>query len=118
MLQHFTDFIHLSESPELPHIGLQKITRQLPFSYPYKNGELFGLHLGSFGTNENALIARMQAETLFFNEQRKSLGIWMDFYQTRLTDRVIGELLEFLRKNRSVKVDERGAGRCDGKGNR
>jgi hypothetical protein len=71
------------------------------FPYPYKNGELYGLHLGSFGENEEALIARMRAEALFFNEQRRSLGIWMDFYQTRLTDRIIDELVEFLRKTRS-----------------
>ncbi len=70
------------------------------FPYPYKNGELYGLHLGSFGENEDALIARMQAEAFFFNEQKRSLGIWMDFYQTKLTDRVIGELIEFLRSTR------------------
>ncbi len=71
------------------------------FPYPYKNGELYGLHLGSFGENEEALIARMRAEALFFNEQKRSLGIWMDFYQTRLTDRIIEELVEFLRKTHS-----------------
>jgi hypothetical protein len=70
------------------------------FPYPYKNGELFGLHLGSFGNNEGALIARMQAEAIFFNEQRKSMGIWMDFYQTRISDRVIGGLIEFLQDTR------------------
>ena len=70
------------------------------FPYPYKNGELYGLHLGSFGDNEDALIARMRAEALFFNEQKRSLGIWMDFYQTRITDRVIGELIEFLQNTR------------------
>ena len=70
------------------------------FPYPYKNGELYGLHLGSFGENEEALIARMRAEALFFNEQKRSLGIWMDFYQTKLSDRVIEELIEFLRKTR------------------
>jgi hypothetical protein len=71
------------------------------FPYPYKNGELFGLHLGSFGANEEALITRMRAEALFFNEQKRSLGIWMDFYQTKLSDRVIGELIEFLQNTRS-----------------
>jgi hypothetical protein len=70
------------------------------FPYPYKNGELYGLHLGSFGDNEEGLIARMRAEALFFNEQKRSLGIWLDFYQTRLTDRVLAELIEFLRSTR------------------
>jgi hypothetical protein len=74
------------------------------FPYPYKNGELYGLHLGSFGENEEALIARMKAEADFFNEQRKSMGIWMDFYETRLTDRIINELVEFLQKTRSHAV--------------
>jgi hypothetical protein len=74
------------------------------FPYPYKNGELYGLHLGSFGDDEAALIARMQAEAVFFEEQKRSLGIWMDFYQTRISDRVIGELIEFLRKTRSHTV--------------
>jgi hypothetical protein len=67
------------------------------FPYPYKNGELYGLHLGSFGADEEALIARMRAEALFFNEQKRNLGIWMDFYQSRLSDQVIEELVEFLR---------------------
>ena len=67
------------------------------FPYPYKGGELFGLHLGSFGTDEEAVISRMKAEAIFFADQNRSMGLWMDFYETRLTDRVIGELLEFLR---------------------
>jgi hypothetical protein len=70
------------------------------FPYPYKNGELYGLHLGSFGDNEAALITRMQAEALFFEEQKRSLGLWMDFYQTRISDRVIGTLIEFLQDTR------------------
>jgi hypothetical protein len=70
------------------------------FPYPYKGGELFGLHLGSFGANEDALIARIKAETIFFTEQNRSLGIWIDFYQTRLTERVIAEFIEFLRSTR------------------
>jgi hypothetical protein len=70
------------------------------FPYPYKNGELYGLHLGSFGDNEEALIARMKAEAVFFNEQKRSMGIWMDFYQTRITDKVISGLIEFLQDTR------------------
>ena len=38
----------------------------------------------------------MKAEEIFFLEQNHSIGLWMDFYQTRLTDRVIGELIEML----------------------
>ena len=66
------------------------------FPYYYKGGELFGLHLGSFGADEDGVISRMKAEQVFFLEQNHSIGLWMDFYQTRLTDRVIGELIEML----------------------
>ncbi len=70
------------------------------FPYPYKNGELFGLHLGSFGDQEEALIARMKSEAVFFNEQKKSMGLWMDFYQTRISGRVIDQLIEFMQCTR------------------
>jgi hypothetical protein len=70
------------------------------FPYPYKDGELFGLHFGSFGADEDALISMMKAEEVFFLEQNRSIGIWMDFYQTRLTERVIGQLVEFLEHTR------------------
>jgi hypothetical protein len=66
------------------------------FPYPYKGGELFGWHLGSFGKDEDGVISRMKAEEIFLLQQNKSMGLWIDFYQTRLTDRVIGELIEML----------------------
>ena len=66
------------------------------FPYYYKNGELFGLHFGSYFSNEDGLIALMKAEAAFFNRQYRSMGVWIDFYETKLTDRVIGEFLEFL----------------------
>ncbi len=67
------------------------------FPYPYKGGELFGLHLGSFEANEDALISLIEAEEVFFLEQNRSLGLWIDFYETKLSDRVIVEFVEFLR---------------------
>ena len=66
------------------------------FPYPYKGGELFGLHFGSFGANEDALISRIKAEEIFFIEQNRRIGLWIDFYQTLLTDRAPGKLFEFL----------------------
>jgi hypothetical protein len=66
------------------------------FPYYYKGGELFGLHLGSFGADEDGVISRMKAEQVFFLEQNHGIDLWMDFYQTRLTDTVIGELIEML----------------------
>jgi len=66
------------------------------FPYPYKGGELFGLHLGSFGIDEDGLISRMKAEEIFFIQQNRSIGLWIDFYETSLTDRVISNFMEFL----------------------
>jgi len=76
------------------------------FPYPYKGGELFGLHLGSFGTNADAVISRIKAEEIFFIQQNRSIGLWIDFYQTKLTDRVIDEFVEFLKhaSNRILKL--------------
>ena len=59
------------------------------FPYYYKNGELFGLHLGSYFANEDGVIAMMKAEELFFTKQHRQMGIWIDFYETKLTDRVL-----------------------------
>lgn len=85
------------------------------FPYPYKSGELFGLHMGSFGRDEEAFIARLRAEAVFFKEQNRSLPVWMDLYQTRLTDRIIGELIEFLRTtgSRTLKLGLVGCSAAD-----
>jgi hypothetical protein len=76
------------------------------FPYYYKGGELFGLHLGSFGANEDGVIARMKAEETFFIQQNRHIGLWIDFYQTKLTDRVIGEFIEVMEHigNRVLKL--------------
>ena len=67
------------------------------FPYYYKNGELFGMHLGSYADREDDLIAMMQAEGAFFLEQSHSLaGVWLDFYGTHLTPRVIDRLAEMV----------------------
>jgi hypothetical protein len=76
------------------------------FPYYYKGGELFGLHLGSFGADEEGVIARMKAEEIFFIQQNRSIGMWIDFYHTKLTDRVIGEFIEVMEymSNRVLKL--------------
>jgi len=66
------------------------------FPYYYKNGELFGLHMGSFGADEAGAIARLKAEEVFFIEQHKRMGFWIDFYQTKLTDKLLDQLIELL----------------------
>jgi len=70
------------------------------FPYYYKNGELFGLHLGSYFLNEDGVIAMMKAEAAFFTGQHRQLGLWIDFYETKLTDRVIREFIEMLKQMR------------------
>lgn len=67
------------------------------FLYYYKNGELFGLHLGSYFSNEDGVIALMKAEEEFFNKQHHQLGLWIDFYETKLTDSVIREFIEMVK---------------------
>ncbi len=66
------------------------------FPYYYKNGELFCLHFGSYFSDEEGVIAMMQAEKSFFTKEHRQMGIWIDLYETKLTDRVIRELIEML----------------------
>jgi hypothetical protein len=61
------------------------------FPYYYKDGELFGAHYGSFFDDEEALLKRMLAEEKFLLETTKKLPCWIDFYETKLTDRVLIE---------------------------
>ncbi|HLO31061.1 MAG TPA: hypothetical protein VK249_18075 [Anaerolineales bacterium] len=75
---------------------IQKSPSGAMFPYYYKNGELFGLHLGSYFANEEGLIAMMRAEEEFFNQQHRPMGIWIDFYETKLTDRVIKAFVEMI----------------------
>ncbi len=70
------------------------------FPYYYKNGELFGMHLGSYFSDEDGVIAMMKAEAEFSARQHHRLGLWIDFYETKLTDRVIQEFIEMLQQMR------------------
>ena len=64
------------------------------YPYYFKGGQLFGLHYGSFHENEAGLLARMQAEEEFMDRPNRLFPLWVDFYETKLTDRVLLELLE------------------------
>jgi len=64
------------------------------YPYYYKDGELFGMHFGSFLDDEDGLLARMQAEEAFLAGTSRSLPMWIDFYESRLTDRVLAEFLQ------------------------
>jgi hypothetical protein len=78
----------------------QKSPSGAMFPYYYKNGELFGLHLGSYFSDEDGVIAMMKAEADFFTRQHRRLGIWIDFYETKLTDRVIEEFIKMIEQMR------------------
>ena len=75
---------------------IQKSPGGALFPYYYKNGELFGLHLGSYFSNEGGVIAMMKSETKFLTKQHRPMGIWIDFYQTKLTNRVNKEFVEMI----------------------
>ncbi len=64
------------------------------YPYYFKGGYLFGLHYGSFHDDEAGLLARMRAEEEFMDRPNRSFPLWVDFYETRLTDPVLLELLQ------------------------
>jgi hypothetical protein len=78
----------------------QKSPSGAMFPYYYRNGELFGMHLGSYFSDEKGVIAMMQAEAEFSARQHRRLGLWIDFYETKLTDRVIHKFIEMLMQMR------------------
>lgn len=80
---------------------IQKSPSGALFPYYYKNGELFGMHLGSYFSDEEGVIAMMKAEAEFSSRQHRQLGLWIDFYETKLTDKVIEEFVEMLKQMRS-----------------
>jgi hypothetical protein len=66
------------------------------FPYYYKNGELFGMHLGSYHDDEEGVIAMMKAEEDFHMKKHRPMGMWIDFYETKMTGPVIQELIEMV----------------------
>jgi hypothetical protein len=70
------------------------------FPYFYKGGELFGLHFGSFHADEEGLLARMRAEEEFMAGLYGHFPLWIDFYETKLTDRILSEFLQSMYRSR------------------
>ncbi len=68
------------------------------FPYYYKNGELFGTHYGSFASREEELLELMKAEEEFIIKQSHPLPFWVDFYGTKLTDKVLGEFIQSIHR--------------------
>jgi hypothetical protein len=85
------------------------------FPYYYKGAEIFGLHLGSFGTDEAGLLARMKAEEAFIADTYKHFPLWIDFYQTQLTDTILDEFLHSFQRVQShiIKLALYGVSRRD-----
>jgi hypothetical protein len=72
------------------------------FPYYYKNGELFGVHFGSFHDDEKGLLNLMKAEEEFFRDQNRPLPFWADFYETRLTETILTEFLRSMSRLRRL----------------
>lgn len=66
------------------------------FPYYYKGGELFGLHLGSYYSDEDGVIAMMKKEQDFLVERNHTVPIWIDLCHTKLTGKVTAELVKYL----------------------
>jgi hypothetical protein len=70
-------------------------TKQSPggsiFPYYFKDGELFGMHLGSFFKDEAGCLKRMLDEEQFIRAENYPLPLWIDFYQTKLSDNLMVE---------------------------
>ena len=60
------------------------------FPYYYKGGEIHCLKYGSFYSDEDALLDLMKQEEAFIaSRPNRKLSIWVDFYKTKLTERVL-----------------------------
>ena len=70
------------------------------FPYYYKGGEIHCFKFGSFHADEEGLLDIMQAEEEFISKPGRQLRIWVDLYETRLTDRVLIELMNSVTRTR------------------
>jgi hypothetical protein len=70
------------------------------FPYYYKNGELFGAHYESFASREEELLKLMKAEEEFIIKQNHPLPYWVNFYGTKLTDKVLSEFIQSVNRMR------------------
>ena len=74
------------------------LTKQSPggsnFPYYFRGGELYGIHSGSYFSDEPGFLGMLKAEEEFLKSQHRSIGVWFDLYETRLTGRAIEEIVE------------------------
>lgn len=76
------------------------------FPYYYKGGELHCLKYGSFHSNEDALFTLMKEEESFIISKNRRLNIWVDFYETQITDSVLIKFIENISRlqNHTIKI--------------
>ena len=63
------------------------------FPYYYKGGEIHALKYGSYFNKEEDLLTLMKEEEIFIKQSNKRLPMWIDLYETNLTDRVLTGLI-------------------------
>jgi hypothetical protein len=64
------------------------------FPYHYKGGTLHALKYGSFYADDAALLEIMKAEENFIMKPNRRLPIWVDFYKTNLSPKVLNAFIE------------------------
>lgn len=64
------------------------------FPYYYKGGEIHCLKYGSKYSNQDDLFKIMKLEEEFILRTNRKLKIWVDFYKTSITARVLQEFIE------------------------
>jgi hypothetical protein len=75
------------------------------FPYYYKGGEIHCLKYGSKYSNEDILFKLMKQEEEFIVKTNRKLKIWVDFYETSITDRVLQEFINNI-KNLNKYIDK------------
>ncbi|MGG3279988.1 hypothetical protein [Paenibacillus solani] len=63
------------------------------YPYHYKDGEIHCLKYGSFFQNHAALFDLFKAEEDFIRNTKRRLRIWVDFYETNISEEVLTKFL-------------------------
>lgn len=76
------------------------------YPYHYKDGEIHCLKYGNFFQNHAALFDLIKAEEDFIRSTKRRLRIWVDFYETKISEEVLIKFLESIHriKDHIVKI--------------
>ena len=74
--------------------------------YYYKGGYFHGIHYGSFFSDETAFLSIMKEEEAFILKSPQRRRIMMDFYETKLSKRIIEKIIQHIEqlKPRIIKL--------------